>query len=129
MNNQEFRNFGLVSSAFVAVLFGLLLPWLFAYSVPLWPWIVSAILSSSALLLPSLLAPVYKGWMSAGHALGWINTRIILGIIFYILLLPIGLLMRLFGKDPMTRKLNREEEISYRILCRPKNIQQMKEPY
>jgi hypothetical protein len=129
MNNQEFRNFGLVSSAFVAVLFGLLLPWLFAYSVPLWPWIVSAILSSSALLLPSLLAPVYKGWMSVGHALGWINTRIILGVIFYILLLPIGLLMRLFRKDPMARKLNREEEISYRILSRPKNIQQMKEPY
>jgi hypothetical protein len=129
MSNQELRNFGLISGAFVAVIFGLLLPWLFAHSTPLWPWIVSAILSSSALLLPSLLAPVYKGWISVGHALGWINTRIILGIIFFILLLPIGILMRIFGKDPMARKINREEETSYRTLCPPKNIQQMKEPY
>ena len=129
MNNQELRNFGFISGAFVAILFGLLLPWLLVHSIPLWPWIVTAILSSSALLLPSLLAPVYKGWMRVGNALGWINTRIILWVVFHFLLLPIGLLMRLFGKDPMTRKLNREEEISYRILCPPKNIQQMKEPF
>jgi hypothetical protein len=129
MSNKELRNFGFMLGAVVAVLFGLLLPWLFAHSIPLWPWIVTAILSSSALLLPSLLAPIYKGWMGVGHVLGWINTRIILGVIFYALLLPIGLLMRLFGKDPMARKLNKEKEISYRILCPPKNIQQMKDPY
>ena len=129
MNNQELRNFGFISGAFVSVLFGLLLPWLFAHSIPLWPWIVLAVLSSLALLLPSILAPVYKVWMNVGHVLGWINTRIILGVIFYFLLLPIGLLMRLFGKDPMARKLKRGEEISYRIFCPPKNIQQIKDPY
>ena len=128
MTNQELRNFGFISGAFVAVLFGLLLPWFFAHSIPLWPWIFSATLSSSALLHPPLLAPVYKGWRIAGQTLGWINTRIILGVIFYILLLPIGLMMRLFGKDPMARKLNRKE-ISYRIICPPKNIQQVKEPF
>jgi hypothetical protein len=129
MSNQELRNFGVILGAFVAVLFGLFLPWLLAHSIPLWPWIVSAILSSTALIQPSLLAPVYKGWMSVGQVLGWINTRIILAVIFYVLLFPIGLLIRLFGKDPMERKLNREEEISYRILCTSKNIQQMKDPY
>jgi predicted membrane protein len=129
MNNQMLRNFGLIFGAIVAVLFGLLLPWLFTYSIPLWPWIVSAILCFSALLQPSLLAPIYKGWMTVGLALGWINTCIILWVIFHVLLLPIGLLIRLFGKDPMARKLNRGKEMSYRTLCSPKNIQQMKEPY
>jgi hypothetical protein len=129
MNNQELRNFGFITGAFVAFLFGLLLPWFFVSSIPLWPWVISAILLLSALLLPSLLAPVYKIWMHVGHALGWVNTRIILGVIYYVLLLPIGLLMRLFGKDPMTRKLNRGEALSYRIISPPKNIQQMKEPY
>jgi hypothetical protein len=128
MTNQELRNFGFISGAFVAILFGLLLPWFFAHSIPLWPLMFSATLSASALLHPPLLAPVYKCWMIVGQTLGWINTRIILGVIFYILLLPIGLMMRLFGKDPMARKLNREE-ISYRILCPPKNIQQVKEPF
>ena len=129
MKNQELRNFGFILGAIVAFLFGLLLPWFFASNIPLWPWVVSAILLVPALLLPSLLSPVYKTWMCAGYALGWVNTRIILGVIFYVLLLPIGLLMRLTGKDPMTRKLNREEAISYRIISHPKNIQQMKEPY
>jgi hypothetical protein len=129
MSNQELRNFGFILGAFVAVLFGLFLPWLFAHSIPLWPWVVSAILSFTSLIQPSLLILVYKGWMSVGKVLGWINTRIILGVIFYVLLLPIGLFIRLFGKDPMERKLNRGEEISYRILCQSKNIQQMKDPY
>ena len=128
MIKQELRNFGLTVGTFVGVLFGLLIPWLFSHGFPTWPWIVFSVLSFLSLLLPYFLLPIYKGWMVIGHWLGWINTRIILGILFYFVFLPIGIFMKLLGKDPMMRKFKREET-SYRIPCSPKNIEQMKEPY
>jgi hypothetical protein len=128
MIKQELRNFGLTVGTFVGVLFGLLIPWLFSHDFPTWPWIVFSVLSFLSLLLPYFLLPIYKGWMVIGHWLGWINTRIILGILFYLVFFPIGIFMKLLGKDPMMRKL-KGEEASYRIPCSPKNIEQMKEPY
>jgi hypothetical protein len=128
MTKQELRNFGLTVGTFVGVVFGLLIPWLFSGGFPTWPWIVFSVLSFLSLLLPYFLLPIYKGWMVIGHWLGWINTRIILGILFYFVFLPIGIFMKLLGKDPMMRKFKREEA-SYRIPCSQKHIEQMKEPY
>ena len=128
MNKQELRKFGLMAGAFIATLFGLILPWLFAHNIPTWPWIVSGIFLFFALLVRFPLLPIYKGWMAVGHALGWINTRIILGILFFVVFLPIGITMKLFGKDPMARKFDKKKE-SYRIPCSPKNIELMEKPY
>lgn len=104
LTENELRKFGLVIGAVTAFLFGLLLPWIFERSFPLWPWIVLAILWVLALLLPRSLSPIYQGWMKIGYLLGWINTRIILGILFYLLFFPIAVIMRGLGKDPMKRK-------------------------
>ena len=49
-----------------------------------------------------------------GEVLAWINTRIILGVVFYGVVTPLGLLMRLFSRDPMRRQFDRAGE-SYRI--------------
>ncbi len=71
------------------------------------PWVVIALVSIAAVLLllaavaPSLLRPVYRGWMHVGEALGWLNTRIILTLVFFLVVTPIGLLMRLFGRSPI----------------------------
>jgi hypothetical protein len=52
--------------------------------------------------------------MRLGEGLAWINTRIILGVVFYGVVTPIGLVMRMFGHDPMRRRLERTGE-SYRV--------------
>lgn len=71
------------------------------------PWVVvtlisiAAVLSVLSVVAPSLLRPVYRGWMRFGEVLGWINTRIILTLVFFLVVTPIGLLMRLFGRSPM----------------------------
>jgi NADH:ubiquinone oxidoreductase subunit 5 (subunit L)/multisubunit Na+/H+ antiporter MnhA subunit len=65
--------------------------------------IVAALLLGAA-IAPSLLRPVYRGWMRVGEALGWINTRIILTLVFFLVVTPIGVLMRLFGRSPMEPK-------------------------
>jgi hypothetical protein len=72
------------------------------------------------LLLPRALAPVYRGWMALGHALGWLNTRIILGLLFYSMITPMGLIMRLFGKDPLRLRPPDGEVASYRVECMPR---------
>ena len=135
MNNQtqqldkkELREFGLITGAIVAVLFGLLLPWLFDQKLLLWPWIVAGVLWTWALLLPTSLLPVYRGWMAVGHVLGWINTRIILGIMFFIVFLPAGLIMRLLGKDPMARKIDKSQA-TYRVMHAHPKKDHVERPY
>ena len=123
LNKKELRHFGLTTGAIVAVLFGLLLPWLFGHEFPGWPWAISLILWLWALVIPATLNSVYRGWMTVGNVLGWINTRIILGILFYVIIFPIGLGMKIFGKDPIAK--NFDKNGSYRI----KSKQQIKEHF
>jgi hypothetical protein len=122
LDKKHLREFGLITGAILVCLFGLFLPWLLEYKFPSWPWIIAGILWAWALLLPATLKPVYRVWMKIGHVLGWINTRIILGIMFYIIFLPVGLILKLAGKDPMTRKLNKAQG-TYRVIhpVPPKN--------
>jgi hypothetical protein len=113
-DKKALREFGLVTGAIVIGLFGLLFPWLLGRTLPYWPWIVGAILSGWALVLPGSLSPVYRGWMALGHALGWVNTRIILAVVFYLVFLPAGLVMKLLGKDPLHRALDKSST-TYRV--------------
>ena len=59
----------------------------------------------SALFFQPVIKPVYILMMKAAHILGWINTRILLAFIYYIVLTPIGLTMRVFGKDILDQKI------------------------
>lgn len=130
-NNDEkqLREFGLLSGTILVGLWGLLLPWLRGYSLPIWPWIVSAILCFLALLIPAMLGPVYQIWMKIGSILGWINTRLILGIIFYSLIMPIGLVKRqVFQQDPLFRKLDVDQE-TYRIFSTVKPKESLEKPF
>lgn len=72
---------------------------------PHWVWVtllsIAAVLLLAAAIAPSLLKPVYRGWMRVGEVLGWINTRILLTLVFFLVVTPIGLVMRLFGRSPI----------------------------
>jgi hypothetical protein len=88
-------------AALIVCLFGLLLPWLFGENLPLWPWIGGLLFSVTALLYPLALAPVYRWWMRFGAVMGAINTYLILGVVFFLLITPIGLMLRLLRIDPL----------------------------
>jgi O-antigen/teichoic acid export membrane protein len=99
--------------------------------IALWPLIIRAedprwwaVVVALCLVLPAAIFPqslrwVYRGWMALGHVLGWINTRIILGFIFYFIVTPIGVFRRWLGKDPMGKKL-RPDLDSYRVSRTPR---------
>ena len=58
-----------------------------------------------ALLAPRLLSPVHKLWMKIADALAWFNTRVLLGVVYYLVMTPTGIVMRLMGRDPLDRRL------------------------
>jgi hypothetical protein len=127
-NKTEMRKFGLTMAAVIATLFGLLLPWLFAFSYPLWPWIIAGAFLLTAATVPALLVPVHNAWMRLGHALGWINTRIILGLMFYTVFFFVAILMKLLGKDPMSRKFDQTLD-SYRVPSEVRALDHLEKPF
>ena len=114
LDRKGLRHFGLTTGAIVAGLFGLFFPWLLEIGIPLWPWIVAGVLAVWALLFPATLKPVYRGWMKFGLLLSRITTPLILGIVFFLVILPIALIMRVFGHDPMARRIDKAAQ-TYRI--------------
>ena len=114
-DKKHLRSFGFLVGGIFAVLG--LGPMLFGKEMRLWAVISAATLVVLAALAPACLAPVYRVWMWIGHWLGWINTRILLTVVFYTVFVPMGFFMRLRGKDPMRRKFEPKAD-SYRILCR-----------
>ena len=103
-DNRGLREFGVTFGVIVALLFGLLLPWLFEHSWPRWPWIVLLIMVAWGLLAPATLRPVYRLWMRFGLFMSRFTTPIIMGLVFYIVITPSGFLFRLFSADPMRRQ-------------------------
>lgn len=66
---------------------------------------LAAALCGLALLSPGLLSAVHAIWMKFADALAWFNTRVLLGLVYFLVMTPTGALMRLLGKDPLDRRL------------------------
>jgi len=97
------RAFGLVFAAAFAVIG--LLPVLFSHGALLWALVVSLVFLVSALVIPSVLAPLNRLWLTIGLLLHRLVSPVVLGIIFFGVVTPTGLLMRALGKDPLRLKL------------------------
>ncbi|MCW5200286.1 hypothetical protein VU07_00490 [Desulfobulbus sp. F4] len=126
LSRAELRKFGLILAGGFVIFFGLLLPLLKGRGIHLmsWPWLLAAGLMLFSLAAPSTLAPLNRAWLFLGHILGWINTRIILGIIFLVIFTPVAFMFRLLGRDSMQRSFDAGRN-SYRIGSRqpqPENL-------
>jgi len=128
LDRKGLRNFGLVTGAIIAGLFGVFFPWLLEVRTPMWPWILGGVLALWGLVHPTSLKPVYTNWMKFGLLLSKVTTPIIMGIVFYLVVAPMGLVMRLFGKDPMRRKLD-PNQTSYRVVNAPDAPQSLERPF
>ncbi len=126
-SRSELRNFGLLLGAIFALLFGVL-PFVRGHHPPLWPFALCAAAWFFALLLPSALGPVHAGWTRLGLALGWVNTRIVLSLIFFLLIVPVGLVMRLLGRDKLGRRFD-PGLASYRVTSKERSAESMEKPY
>jgi hypothetical protein len=112
-NRAQLRSFGLI----VGGIFGAIGLWpavIRGGGVRLWCLGLAAALILPAVFAPTLLGPAHRPWMALGAVLGWINTRLVLGIVFFGLITPIGIVLRLAGRDPMQRAFDRNAT-TYRV--------------
>jgi len=124
LDTRGLRQFGLILGGILCVLFGFLLPWLWNWdSQPNWVFIGIGIATIIwALLAPDSMKLLYYGWMRIALLIGNTINSIILAVVFFVVITPMGLVMRMLGKDPLRRKID-EQAISYRVAskARPKN--------
>lgn len=71
---------------------------------------VAVLIPAVGLFVPGVLRVVYLGMMWATFPIGWVVSHLILAIVFYLVMTPIGLLMRLVGYDPMNRRFDPDAE-------------------
>lgn len=121
------RKFGLMTGLIVVALFGLTLPLVLGRHFPVWPWVIAGPLWALGLAIPKALGPVYRIWMRFGAVMGVINSTIILAVIFFFLITPIGLVMRLFGRNPLAPMPSRSS--SFRVVTNVRPAKHMERPY
>ncbi|MDT7542129.1 MAG: hypothetical protein QOE33_2033 [Acidobacteriota bacterium] len=66
---------------------------------------MGALLLIAGLLVPPAARAFHTGWMKFAYALGWVNSRVLLTILFYLVFAPYGFVSRLFGRDPLRRRV------------------------
>lgn len=106
------RDFGLLVGLGIPLLFGYLIPLIFGHELRNWTLLVGMPILIIGIISPQKLKYPYKIWMQIGLILGWLNSRLILGLIFFLILLPISFLMRVFKYDPLKLKL--KNSITYK---------------
>jgi len=96
----EGRKFGLT----VGIAFGVLgvISWWRGHHIPVYIFgALSAALILAALVIPGQLGPVNRAWMGLAEMISKVTTPIFMGVVFFVVLLPVGILMRLFGRNPI----------------------------
>lgn len=106
--NASNRSFGVVFTIFFIIVG--LLPLLDKHSVRIWAFIVSAIFLMLALIAPDTLTPLNRMWAKLGALLHQLVSPIALAILFFLIVTPIAISMRMFGKDPLRMKLDADLE-------------------
>ena len=98
------RSFGIVF--FVVFLFIALYPLSYSGEIIKWSLVISLIFLLLGLVNSKILTPLNKTWFKFGIFLGNIISPIIMAIVFFLVVTPVGLIMRALGKDPLNLKFN-----------------------
>ena len=101
------RSFGIVF--FIVFLFISLYPLTYSGEIRIWSATISFIFLVLGLFNSKILTPLNKYWFKFGIFLGKIISPMIMGIIFFLVVTPIGLIMRLLGKDILNLKYNKNQ--------------------
>ncbi len=104
ISKKQLSEFGILIGLGFPIVIGWIIPKIGGHDFRLWSLCIGIPLLIFGILKPGVLSYPYKLWMALGHALGWINSRMILGFVFIIVLQPIAFVMRAFGYDPLRSK-------------------------
>lgn len=99
---RDLRTYGLTMAAVLGAVSGLL--W-YREVAGAWPWTggAAALFLVLATAWPTPLKPLYAAWMMLARVLGFVNSHLLLGLVFFLMFTPLGLVMRLVRRDPLQR--------------------------
>lgn len=102
LSRAELRRFGLVVGTGFGLIGGLF--WLKHHGTPaIVAWGVGGVLLLGGIAVPDLLGPIYRAWMGLAKVLSKFTTPIVMGVIYFVVLTPVGLIARAFGHRPLRR--------------------------
>jgi predicted membrane metal-binding protein len=124
---KELRSFGLLMGGVFLIV--ALWPLIFhGGSLRVWASIIAAAFGAMGVLFPKGLEPLHRLWMKIGEKLGWINSRIILGIMFFGIFTPMAFVMGLLGKRPLQLGYDPQAS-SYRVLKKARAPDHVLKPF
>ena len=115
LSPAEGRKFGLTVGGAFLVITGILW-WRGHHSAVPYTGALGTVLAVAGLLIPTMLGPVNRAWMGLAHLISKVTTPIFMGVVYFVVLSPIGVGMRLFGRNPM---VHRPEAAGYWIVRKP----------
>ena len=86
-------------------------------------WAVAVVVPVVGWMVPSLMRIVYLGMTYASLPIGFVVSHVILAIVYYLVMTPIGLVMRMFGHDPMQRRFDRDAKTYWIPREQPEQIE------
>ena len=109
-SKKELRVFAVLQMVFFAAIC-----WWFTHGRPVAQWVyvvmgVSIVVGVVGITAPRAIRPVYAAWMLAVFPIGWVVSHIVLALVYFGLFTPVGWVMRLFGYDPLRRKIDRQAD-------------------
>ncbi len=103
---QSDRAFGITFAAVFAIIG--LVGWLVFEARLIWAPVAASIFLLVALAAPGILLPLNRLWTHVAHRIGLFSNALLLALFFFLFVLPFGLIIRLFGKDSMSRTVDAE---------------------
>ena len=105
--NENNKSFGILF--FIVFFIIAIWPILNSETIRIWAAVMSVVFLILGIINSNILTPLKKGWIKLGEILGKVISPIVMGFIYFIIITPIGILMRLIGKDLLNTKFNKDK--------------------
>ena len=109
VNKKQLKEFGILLGIGLPFFFGWLLPMIHGSNFKIWSLFIGAPFLLISFFKPNFLKSFYVKWIKFGNLLGFINSHVILGFVFFFVLFPISLLMKILGHDPLNKNLTNKK--------------------
>ena len=120
ISKKKLREFGYIVAFGFPIIIGWIIPAISGHLFRSWTLWIGFSSLFVGILKPNLLFYPYVAWMKLGYILGWFNSKIILGLVYLLVLLPIALIMKIFGYDPLKEKKN--NKLTFRENIKDKEV-------